>query len=304
MSNLILEERDESKAWQLVRPGEDYQDIQIKEIYELAPFPHGTSRQTVAEILSSLKWEARVLQPGKSSRTHMSWKVGSSTAPPSSVLQSGETDIIVTQLRQPKQIQEQPNTIASWKTQTHLRAGKTDQARSSKDPWMESGNDPWANFKPNTASQAQERKYLDEVTDVLNKSIEDQVKKQYEVIKENFDQHMLPADDATEDHALRSTIQELQNQNVQFQQWFHEATAKIQEVESTSRDTQAALHAQQQELQSMRSEMQQQATQTGLQMQQALVQVKRDIVQDLAEQNNKHFAQLEAMLAKKARSNE
>ena len=87
----------------------------------------------------------------------------------------------------------------------------------------------------------------------------------------------------------------------QYQQWFREASQKFQHLENQAQETQQVLVNQQTELQTLRTKVQQTAANTGTQIQQALSIVKRDIVTELADANAKHFAQLEAMLAKKTR---
>ena len=295
--------KDEGKAWSVVRPGEVFTDIPVNEVYDLGPFPHGTTRTAIIEMLQGWGWKARPLQPGRGNRSHVTWRIGASTPPPSLVLQSGDMDIIATPLKQEIKPQKTDMTFATWKTQAHIKKGKARaEANQTTDPW-EAGGDPWANYKTSAASSnvQKERTYIGDMTNVLEKSIEAQVKRHYAELKEDLDQHMPQADLDHEQAALASAVQELKAKNEQYEQWFKEASHRFQQVEQHSQETQNAIQAQQQELQTLRGEMQQTAATQGAQIQQALGQVKRDIVAELQEANSKHFAQLEAMMAKKTR---
>ena len=298
--------KDEGKAWSLARPGEVYNDIQVKEVYELAPLPHGTTKTSLNEMILAWGWKARPLQAGRGTRSHMCWRVGAMEPPPSQILHGGDQDILVTPLKQEQQHPKRDLTFATWKTQAHIRKGRSHEASASNsDPW-ESGGDPWASYKQNTAAASaasgqKERKYIDNMTTVLEKSMEEQIQRRYDELKEGLDQHMAPAENDQENAALKSAVFELQAKNEQYEAWFSEATQKFKQLEVQSQETQQAMHNTQQELQAIRGEMHQQATNTGMQVQHALGQVKKEIVSELAEANARHFAQLEAMMAKKSR---
>ena len=96
---------DEQAAWAHLRPGVDFMALGIQLIYELFPIPHGTQRQSIAKPLGDWGWQARPLQPGKGSYTHMAWRVGAQQPPPQTVMTGFQNDIVVTQV---KELKSQP----------------------------------------------------------------------------------------------------------------------------------------------------------------------------------------------------
>ena len=77
-----VHKKDEASTWKEVRPDEDFEDVRILEVFELAPIPHGTTRQTMKDLLSQWGWKSKPLQPGRGSMHHMSWRIGSDTSLP------------------------------------------------------------------------------------------------------------------------------------------------------------------------------------------------------------------------------
>ena len=301
-----VKRQDEAAVWKMIRPDEEYKDVQIKEIFELTPCEHGTTKMTAEAILAAWGWKARVLQPGRGSGNYMAWKVGASSPPPSMVFAFEGQDIIANPVKQMSSSKATQPAIVSWRTKTHMwKGGTTEVATSSTDPWIEQ-KDPWAAYKASQKPNAPqtERTYLSEVSDALQKKIEEQVQKQCAHIREQVDQQMGDAnenEESEEIHALRSAVHELQAQNVACQQWMQEASTKFQLVEKSTIETQQVMQNQQNEIQTLRQEIQQNAAQTGVIVQQALGTVKREMVAELSEANQQHFAQLEALLSKKMR---
>ena len=300
---LRVRQKDEAAVWKLLRPDDEYKDVQVKDVYELTPFEHGTTKSMVEQVLQAWGWKAKVLQPGRGSGGYMSWKVGTSEQPRSYVYACDGLDIIANLVKQVPTAKKHQTTIATWKTKNHIwKGGQNEASTSSTDPWMEQ-KDPWAAYKAKGAGQQSERTYLSEVSNVLQKQIEEQVQKQCAQIREQVDQQMVDVgpEDESEVQALRNAVYELQAQNGACQQWMQEATSKIQSVEQSSQETQRVVQSQQQEIQTLRNEIQQNAVNSGNMMQQALSTVKRELVAELAEANSKHFSQLEALMSKKLR---
>ena len=291
--------KDESKAWKEVRPDEEFKDIRIQEIYEIAPVPHGTSKQMISELLSEWGWSARPMQPGQGSMHHMSWKIGTDQKPPRTVLRGFDQDILVTPVKQAKPWGQEPSHIASWKTQAHIKSGSS--STSSADPWQQPQHDPWMNFKPTTQAAVvaqKDRSYINAITESIKEDLQEQLRKQMEGWQEQNDQDMHVEDDGVV-ATLQGSVNELKAQNAQFQQWFQDASTKIQEVENVAKATQANMQQQHNEINTLRSEIQQSNQQTLSQVQAAVTSIKRDIVTELAETTTRQFSQLEALMEKK-----
>ena len=90
----VLKE-DEATVWAELRPGVDYMDLEVANIYELCPVPHGTQRQTMVQLLRDWQWSAKPLQPGKGTFSHMTWRVGASGPPPHMVMNGFDLDIVI-----------------------------------------------------------------------------------------------------------------------------------------------------------------------------------------------------------------
>ena len=299
---LRVRQKDEEMAWNLLRPDDDYKDVLVKEVYEVAPFDHGTTKAAVEQVLDAWGWKAKVLSPGRGASSHMSWRIGASSPPSSMVFASEGRDIIANPVKQTKEWKAPQVAIASWKTKSHIwKGGSAETSQSSTDPLI--ANDPWANYKAPASQTKQntERTYLSEVSDALQKKIQDEVNKQCAQFREQADHQMEDDDGDMQMLALQSAVQELQAQNGECRQWIQEAASKIQQVEAATKETQQVMQCQQQEIQSLKAEIQQTAASTGNMVQQALGTVKRELIAELSEANSKHFAQLEALMSKKMR---
>eukprot|EP00435_Cladocopium_sp_Y103_P075852 s140_g67.t1 len=144
--------------------GEQPPHINIQKIYELRPFPHGTQKKAIAQLLQSMGWQAKPVQPGRADSNGMSWKVGAEADPPSMVVQTSSGDITITLQKQVVSNQYAPKVFGSTKTQAHLRQQSKDRSKSSQasalqnkenvppyqaappssDPWQK--NDPWRSW--------------------------------------------------------------------------------------------------------------------------------------------------------------
>ena len=299
-------QKDEAKAWKESRPQDEYRAVRVQEIYELSPIPHGTSKSVLEDLLKQWGWSARPLHPGRGNVHHMSWRIGTADKPPQSVFHGFDQDIIATLIKQPKEQVKQPSHIASLKTQVHMKSGA---ASSTSDPWFESKEDPWSNFKgvnnaPQVPPAQKDRRYVDELTRSVRDDLQEQIRMQFEAMKTDHDSAMTDQDYDEQLHSLRSSVNELKAQNEQMQLWFTQASSKMQEAEHINVANQQALQNQAADIAAVRQELQQSVATTASQLRTALASMQRDIVNQLQEANQKHYTHLEAMMEKKMKRQE
>lgn len=285
-----VQREDEEAVWTELRPGLSYVDLEIAQIYELFPLPHGTQRQTMVQLLKDWAWNARPLQPGRSTFSHMSWKVGAAGPPTHMVMQGFDLEIVVTPIKDLTPQKFVPKVIASQKTQKHLMTTPSTKATSSSDPWMTSP-DPWMNFQPTAQSSGNAGKTrLAEIKDQLCSDVTAKVRKELET---HVGQMEVDSDKQTNDQtearfqALEVGMQELKQHNTQFLQWFHEAGDRMKQTEKAVNDVQTTLGQHQLEIQQLGGIVK--TTVTSLK-------------EDMAREFSSGFAHIEALLDKRQRT--
>ena len=297
-----VRQEDQSQAWAILRPGIDFVDMEMTTIYELFPLPHGTQRQALVKLLADWSWKARVLQPGSGNFSHMSWRVGASSPPPHRVMQGLGLEVVISQVKDLKKDSPEPRLIASSKTQKHLREQPKAMPASSseEDPWQKYNqgpmSDPWARKgKPNVAAGSQSaaagKSRLSEIRDQLCQDVKSTVRKELEEHATNMD--TTEAADAHNEHesrfaALEVGLQEVQNQNKQFLQWFSDAGAKMKVNEQAIGEIQHTLNAHQQEISAL-----------GNTFQSSLTHVREDLSQAMTKGFSDQMGRLETLLKKR-----
>ena len=103
---------------------------------------------------------AKPLQPSRGSAEGGAWEVGSSDAPPQSVLPAYGRDVLINLLKDKAQPERQPTIIAPKGAQDHLRTQKTASSSATTDPWLQPQHDPWAQHVP-LRTAATPRKHYD-----------------------------------------------------------------------------------------------------------------------------------------------
>ena len=288
--------KDEETAFKALRPGVPYMDVEVKQIYNLMPLPHGTQKSAVSALLKEWNWAAKPLQPGKGNADYMAWTVGAATPPPQPIMPGFKLDILITEVFKRASTTTKPTVMATRKTEQHIRSAAAGPP-ASNDPWHNGqSKDPWANFRSSqpassTAAPAAPARRYDDLAKEIRQDIQhdlDSKLKQIGTANPDTDQRLLQ---------LESGLAEIQAQNKQFTQWFgdvhhtcHSTQASISELQ------QQAVH-QQQELQRLGQEVQ-----NGQAKFQQLVQTAvHEVKSDFAKEMNGRFDTLEAMMAKKAK---
>ena len=135
---------DAAHAWSALRPGVDFVGLEIAQIFELSPIPHGTQPAQLVSLLKAWEWNARPLQPGRGTYSHMTWKVGAEEDPPQSVMPGFNLEIVISSVKDLKKPEQKPRIIASSKTQRHLTSGKAASSSTGPDtdPWLQTHGVP------------------------------------------------------------------------------------------------------------------------------------------------------------------
>ena len=223
----------EEAAYKQLRPGITYSGIDATRVFRLMPLPHGMHRGAVKNLLQQWNWPARPLQPGKGGPGAMSWTVGTSTAPPCSVLPGPNSDVLVSEITPPAKEQNKHTVLAFKRTQQHLRDGMpTTSTSTTTDPWQDPSKDPWGrpSTKPKAAAPAslapcsslQSHMKYDEIADNLRTELQGNLQKELQALQTAHPATSNQTNPETEQRlaALESSITEIKGQNAQFSQWF------------------------------------------------------------------------------------
>ena len=266
----------------------------------------GCKEPGLMKILNELQWTAKPLQPGRGQQDGISWQVGSTDPPPTTVFTSFGKEVLITETTK-KAVEVKPVTfLASSKTQKHLRAeaGTSSQTITNADPWQDV--DPWMSWRP-TSTEAQPPKstsgksHLAEVTGQLREELQASFRKELEEFKQNQDATMQDtAAPATEDRfrRLETTMGEIQAQQSQFNQWFTQVGQASSATENAIQTINYTLSTHQQELQGLHHEIKNVSDTMGATLQKTLANHQSEMSSDFAAR----FDKLEAMFAKKQRS--
>jgi len=316
-----VKKADEAAAWAKLRPGIEFIDMSIQRIYELFPIPHGTQRQAISKILSDWQWKARALQPGKGNFHHMAWRVGSSDAPPAPVMTAFGADVVISAVKELQRPEQKPQIYATAKTQKLLRetpssSSNNSRTNTSTDPWLD--KDPWGGYQPSgqpPLKTGQTRRA--ELQEQIRHDVQHAVAR------------LAHKDDMTDDSgpsyttenemrfvALESGLNELQQQNGQFMQWFQQTGDRLQQNENVMREVQDNVTTHGGALQQLAATVtnaekaigevhntlnshQQEIHSMGTNFQTAVRSMKEELSGEMMQSFNQQYGKLEALLEKR-----
>ena len=295
-----VHQRDEASVFAELRPDTPFQDVSIKQTYQLFPLPFGTTKQSVASLLSKWGWSARPLHAGRGDKTAISWIVGATDPPPQLVLPGYKMEVLITEVKSQQKPPSEEKVVASKKTQEIIRKGST-LPKAGQDPWLHAEQDPWKAFKPTSSASSssatpavqQTRTHYDQLAKDLKASLKEDIRNEVNVLQST------PATGDYEQRIsnLESGMHELHQQNASFANWFTEMGTKYQALQGTVTEIQTHSQAQSQEIQNLGNEVR--TTQTYLQN--ALVSSIKEVKVELGSELSKRFDTFEAMLSKKTR---
>ena len=280
--------------------------MRVQQIYQLFPVPHGTQKQAISKVLEAWKWKAKPLQPGRGTADAMAWLVGAEEAPPATVMQAFDQDILVTENKLQKKEAHISGPVIPKLTQQLLRAEQRPAGHKATDPWQDPAKDPWAKMKPITVVATAPAGTTG--TQRIEKVAEDLKAQVASTVQQHLSQHAAgsASGDAIKQlssqtdqrlQRLETTMTEIRAQNQQTQKWF-------QDIHNHSKQTDQAIQVLQQAVQQNKADIQQ--THSALQQstQKLTNELSAFTTQFKADSEslwNDRFDRLEAQLSKRER---
>ncbi|CAE7238032.1 aquIMA [Symbiodinium sp. KB8] len=260
----VLDEH-EQEVFQTLRPQQPFVKVKVLSKWRLHPLPHGTQRHALVQLLGKWKWAAKPLQPCRGDSSGCAWEVGSEVDPPATVLQAGETFVLVHKTRDVG-LQPKPDALcASSRTRRRILYDDPDIPQSSADPWL-GGQDPWSLGRappglphpptPASTAAAQPSPAVSKLTQVkseLQAGLATLVRSEVQAVKAQ-----LPSADSSQEARIQKLevgLQEVCAQNSKFEQWFQTLGTQMSQQADQVVEVQKAVSNQQGELGALKSEV-------------------------------------------------
>ena len=128
----------------LVKPSSSFLPAGRKLFFLLGPVPFGTLKQSVADAVASIGWQARPIQPVPTTRqVHgVLWKLQAVAPPPKNVIIGSHGEMVITSMDQPNIQTKQESSIVGANRTLKLCAQSSQDVGG--DPLQT--NDPWASY--------------------------------------------------------------------------------------------------------------------------------------------------------------
>ena len=293
-----VQSKHEQSVHESLRPEIDFVKVAVKFVYRIQPLPHGLQRNQVAKLLKEFSWTARPLQPARGSHEGSAWDIGTDTAPPSLTLKAFGRDLMITQIRDRSEKQVTQPFVTSRRTQQHIvhNSGNT---KGEVDAWTLPEGDPWSKFlsqQPASSHAKPDQKHLDKVTTQLKEELKKQMHQDLQANRSTSDDERI--------NKLESGLTELQAQGETFKNWFAESKHKFDQVEGSLTALSNNAEIQKQEIGQLRSEVASSTDQLTHNLQHHLGTFRTEIGKELESTMTDRFDRLEAMMAKKSRTQE
>ncbi len=172
-----------------------------------------------------------------------------------------------------------PTVVGPKRVQKHLQTQQT-AAKPAVDPWTSAAEDPWARYQASSAPPAMgARKRLDSFAAQLKTDIVEQVSGQLSApMVTGPDENTLNRMNKLE----VGIMAELQSQGLQFRQWFDETGQRLATQDAQLSQVQATLHQQQQDLVSVRTEVQHAAETTNASLAASLTALQSQLTDQMS----------------------
>ncbi|CAE7342035.1 aquIMA [Symbiodinium sp. CCMP2592] len=295
----VLDEH-EQLVFEKLRPRQTFVKVKVLSRWRLHPLPHGTQRHTLVQLLGKWKWAAKPLQPCKGDSSGCAWEVGSAEDPPSSVLQAGDAFVLIHKLRDLSSPAKPEALCASNRTRRRILYDDPEVPQSSADPWA-GGRDPWSLSRPPPglpapAASSQQCpappsaavSKLTEVKSELQANLATVVRKEVQAATSSV--KAADPNDARIQQ-LEVGLNEVRMQNSKFEEWFQTFGTQMRQQATQVVEVQKAVSAQQGEFSALKSDV---TT--------SIAQAMNSLQSDMQKQFASQTASLEAMLAKKPRT--
>ena len=284
-------------GFKALRPSEPYIAVTVTKIWKLFPLPFGTQRTGLQKLLTTLPWDAKVLQQVASSAAGSCWEVGSAKDHPQTIMQIAGQDVMVTFVREASKNADLPQVVASSGTREHLKKKPTQS--SMLDPWLTT--DPWSSFRPSTAAASSSQAAPDKVRQLesrMQQSIEEAAEK-LRAEMQNQDQSMECTSELQEAYEARFSrlevgMNEMRQQNEKLEGWVTQVANGCQQTSTEVAQIRQQLGTQQQEFMQFRHETTTHAAATSQQFQELRTEMQSEM--------QKGFSHIAGLLEKKQRT--
>ncbi|CAE7506880.1 aquIMA [Symbiodinium sp. CCMP2456] len=298
---LRVPDEHEQAVFQELRPQHTFVKVRVLSRWRLHPLPHGMQRHTLAQLLGKWKWAAKPLQPCKGDSSGCAWEVGSAEEPPASIMQAGDSFVLIHKTKDVGP-QAKPDTLcASNRTRRRILYDDPDVPSSSSDPWA-GGQDPWSLARPppglpapatsaatGSATPSAAVSKLSQVKTELQSNLATLVRKEVQAATSAASIPDPVSDERIQ--KLEVGLKEVRVQNSRFEEWFQKVGSEMQQQAQQVAEVQQIVASQKAELGSLRSDV-------STSILQAVTALRNDMSDQFATQT----ASLEAMLSKKQRS--
>ena len=223
---------DEQQLRSELFPGQQFVSCKITEVFEVGPFPHGSTKQAIQTFLVGKGWTAHALRPIRSALDGRFWEVGAESHPPAPIFSMGVQDITITHARSRQHpVPGQANVLASARTMRHLQQRPSDPWDAS-DPWKSwleaKGSAPAAATQEASSSKQADSKLAD-LEQRLKLDLEAAVKHQVRELQQDVDMAEAQTETASQHRLvqLEADVQELRAQSKKFESWFQDAGDQV-----------------------------------------------------------------------------
>lgn len=227
---------------QELRPDKPFVQCEIKQVYRMEPIPVGTQRHSLVEMLKTMKWQARPLQPIRGTQGR-AWQIGAAGPPPTPFCEAKHGYCTITKIKDTVTTYAPAPLVATMKTRQHI-IGQPGVA--SQDPWQH-GDDPWSLFqgvnRPAASSSQGPSTHVQKKFEDVEQRIQDQVASH---VKKTLDDHQK----ATVSHGnqvearvgvVEGQLQALIESQTKMQHWIQADSQRISSLQHAHEGTQVAV---------------------------------------------------------------
>ena len=281
--------KNEAAIRSLLFPDQPFVECDIKLVYQVGPWPYGTSKKAVQDAITAIPWIAKVVRPCKSGQDGRFWVVGAAKAPTEPIFAFGEHHITISHLKDMQHMKQEHNVVATLQTMQRLQTQHP--SKSTPDPLLAA--DPWAEYRAKMAGASSSSdapaKRIETIQKELTNSVQEQIRAQFEAM------HDSPMEDDQKQRLdnMESSINELRLQSQTYQGWFNESATRMNDMQYT-------IQEQGQALETIRTDLQQQ-TQTTAGLQQQIGALDHNMMNRLQSAHEALAERLENMFAKRIR---
>ena len=228
------------------------------------------------------------------------WEVGTEQHPPSAALASSTGFVLPMQISTGPAPLVKTAILASAKTRKHTQGGQSFAAGSNDDPWAQ-GQDPWSLYR--AAPSEKPRHTAEAATKIqeVHKQLQQEVATAVKALL--AEQSQAGTDTEARFQKLESSVAELQAHGRKFENWFSEASKRMEQQSLEVGAIKQAVGAQQQDIAQLPGQVASQGEMVQNTVNQAVVTMRSDLNSQLTTQLSAQMEQIQALLKSKHRAN-